>query len=87
MSNQIFYNFIVICTISVHCSTVEVQSGFLLIIFSSFVYFTDCNCNMTGANVFVSFRLYIYPVTVTLREVPALSVTRLQASVLVRFSH
>lgn len=59
VSNQISYNFIVICTIYVHCSTMEVQSVFLLIRFSSSVYFTDCNCNMTGANVFVSFRLYI----------------------------
>ena len=37
-------------TISVHCSTVEVQSVFLLISSSSLVYFTDCNCSMTGAN-------------------------------------
>ena len=37
-------------TISVHCSTVEVQSVFLLISSSFLVYFTDCNCSMTGAN-------------------------------------
>ena len=50
LSNLIAYCCIIICTISVHCSTVEVQSVFLLISSSSLVYFTDCNCSMTGAN-------------------------------------